>query len=151
MPPAEQPGAGPVAVDAGSQSAPTLPQGQQPLPANDVPLLRVIGQVGAAYIVAEGRVGVYCQVTPERSERVATLGPGHVFGQVALADSRGRTATCRALEPVYLVRIPGDVYRALETETSPEGRAFRRGMIDALSVQLRLANEHLLTLASRSA
>lgn len=102
-----------------------------------------------AYIIGEGRVGVYCNVGTERYERVATLGPGHVFGVVALADARARTATCRAIEPCYLVRIQGTVFRQLEMENSPEGRAFRRGLIDALSVQLRLANEHLLTLASR--
>jgi len=102
-----------------------------------------------AYIVAEGRVGVYCAVGADRFERVATLGPGHVFGVVALTDARTRTATCRALEPTYLIRITGAVYNQLETENSAEGRAFRRGLIDALSVQLRLANEHLLTLTAR--
>jgi CRP-like cAMP-binding protein len=102
-----------------------------------------------AYIVAEGRVGVYCSVGADRFERVATLGPGHVFGVVALTDARARTATCRALEPTYLVRITGAVYSQLESENSVEGRAFRRGLIDALSVQLRLANEHLLTLTAR--
>lgn len=102
-----------------------------------------------AYIVGEGRVGVYCNVGTDRFERVATLGPGHVFGVVALADARARTATCRAIEPCYLVRIAGDVFRELESEPSPEGRAFRRGLIDALSVQLRLANEHYLTLHAR--
>jgi CRP-like cAMP-binding protein len=102
-----------------------------------------------AFIVAEGRVGVYCNVGPERYERVATLGPGHVFGVVALTDAQTRTATCRAVEPCYLLRIPGTSFRQLEAEDSPEGRAFRRGLIDALSVQLRLANEHLLTLATR--
>ncbi|MDP2313210.1 MAG: cyclic nucleotide-binding domain-containing protein [Pseudomonadota bacterium] len=102
-----------------------------------------------AFIVAEGRIGVYCAVGTQRYERVATLGPGHVFGVVALADDRARSATCRALEPAYLVRIPAAVYRQLETENTVEGRAFRRGLIDALSVQLRLANEHLLTLSAR--
>ncbi len=102
-----------------------------------------------AYIVAEGRVAVYCAVSAERFERVATLGPGHVFGVVALADEQARTATCRALEPSYLVRIAGPTYRQLEVENTVEARAFRRGLIDALSVQLRLANEHLLTLAAR--
>lgn len=99
-----------------------------------------------AFVVAQGRVGVFCTVGEDRVERVATLGPGHVIGQVALADSEVRTATCRALEPVYLLRIPGEVYRRFEGEPSPEARAFRRGMIDALSIQLRLANEHLLSL-----
>lgn len=38
---------------------PTPATGQQPLPASDIPLLRVIGQVGTAYIVAEGPDGLY--------------------------------------------------------------------------------------------
>ncbi len=102
-----------------------------------------------AFIVAEGRIGVYCSVSPDRAERVATLGPGSVFGVAALTVSRARTATCRALEPTYLARIPAAVFRELEAENSPEGRAFRRGLIDALAVQVRLANEHLLKLERR--
>jgi CRP-like cAMP-binding protein len=102
-----------------------------------------------AYIVAEGKVGVYCAVSPDRYERVATLGPGHVFGVVAFTDERARSATCRVLEPTWLARISGATFRQLETENTIEGRAFRRGLIDALSVQLRLANEHLLTLSAR--
>lgn len=104
-----------------------------------------------AFVIAEGRIGVYCTVGEDRVERVATLGPGHVFGHVALADPSVRTATCRALEPVYLLRIPGAVYRQYEQEMTPEARTFRRGMIDALSIQLRLANEHLLSLEGRAA
>jgi CRP-like cAMP-binding protein len=102
-----------------------------------------------AFIVAEGKVAVYCSVSGERAERVATLGPGHVIGHVALTDARVRTATCRALEPVYLLRIPGAVYRQYELDQTPEARTFRRGMIDALSIQLRLANEHILGMADR--
>lgn len=102
-----------------------------------------------AYIVGEGQIGVFCSVSPGKQERVATLGPGHVFGVVAMSDTKARTATCRALTPAYLARIPGAVYRQLEQENSAEGRAFRRGLIDALSVQLRLANEHLLGLSRR--
>lgn len=110
------------------------------------------GQKGDdAYIVAEGKVGVYCTLTMGRVERVAILGAGHAFGQVALGDTRARSATCRAVEPLYLLRIPGDVYRTFEGEHTREGRMFRRGMIDGLSVQLRLANEHLLSLKGRHA
>jgi CRP-like cAMP-binding protein len=99
-----------------------------------------------AYIVASGRVGVFRTIAPGRTLRLASLGPGYAFGQVALADDGLRSATCRALEPLYLLHIPGDVYHALVLENSPEGRTFRRGMVDGLSLQLRLANEHLLTL-----
>jgi len=38
---------------------PPTTQGQQPLPAADIPLLRVIGQIGTAYIVCEGPDGLY--------------------------------------------------------------------------------------------
>lgn len=99
-----------------------------------------------AFIIAEGRVGVFCTIGNDRIERVATLGPGHILGHVALADSNVRTATCRAMEPVYLLRIPGAVYHRFDQEQTPEARTFRRGMIDAMSIQLRLANEHLLSL-----
>lgn len=102
-----------------------------------------------AYIVAEGRVAVYRSVDEERAERIAQLGPGHVVGAVALADQGGRSATVRAIQPTWLLRITHTAYRELEADLGPEGRAFRRGMIDALSAQLRLANEHIVRLSGR--
>lgn len=102
-----------------------------------------------AYVVAEGKVGVFCRVAEDRAERVATLGPGHVLGVVALADAHTRSATCRALEPCYLVRIPASAFHKLEAENSAAGRAFRRGLIDALAAQLRLANDQVVTLLGR--
>ncbi len=102
-----------------------------------------------AYIVAEGRVAVYRSVDDERQERIAMLGPGHVVGAVALADSGGRSATVRAAQPTWLLRLSHDVYREMEADLGPEGRAFRKGMIDALSAQLRLANEHIVRLSGR--
>jgi CRP-like cAMP-binding protein len=102
-----------------------------------------------AYIIAEGRVAVYRSVDGDRVERIAQLGPGHVIGAVALADQGGRSATVRAIQPAWLLRLTHDTYRELEADLGPEGRAFRRGMIDALSAQLRLANEHLVRLSGR--
>lgn len=108
------------------------------------------GEMGEdAYIVAEGRVGVYRAVDSRRSEKVATLGAGHVIGHLALTDEGGRSATVRAIQPTYLLRIPGSAYRELEGSLTPEGRAFRRGMIDAFATQLRLANEHMMRLQAR--
>ena len=104
-----------------------------------------------AFMVAEGRVAVLTNVGGGRVERVAVLGPGQMFGHLALADDQGRSATCRALDPTYLLRIPGALYRTYEREDSEEARVFRRALIDALSIQLRLANEHLVTLTKRGA
>lgn len=104
-----------------------------------------------AFMLATGRVGVFANLAAGREERVALLGPGQLFGHLALADALARSATCRALDPCYLVRIPGAVFRRLEEEDSPAGQAFRRGLIDAMSAQLRLANAHLLALRARRA
>lgn len=102
-----------------------------------------------AFIVAEGRVAVYRAVDGDKVERIAHLGPGHVVGAVALADRGGRSASVRAIEPTWLLRITHDAYRELEADLGAEGRAFRRGMIDALAAQLRLANEHVVRLSGR--
>lgn len=102
-----------------------------------------------AYIVAEGRVAVYRAVDEDRSERIAQLGPGHVVGAVALADAGGRSATVRAIQPTWALRITHAAYRDLEADLGAEGRTFRRGMIDAMSAQLRLANEHVVRLSGR--
>ncbi len=52
-------------------AAPEPPEsGQQPLPATDMPLMRVVGQVGAAYIVAEGPDGLYLIDQHAAHERV---------------------------------------------------------------------------------
>lgn len=102
-----------------------------------------------AFIIAEGKVAVFCKTASGKVQRVAVLGPGHIFGHVSPTDAKVRTATCTAQEPVYLLRIPGAVFRQYLVETSAEGRTFRRGIIDALSSQLRLANEHLVAMVMR--
>ena len=55
--PSTTPEARPAELPLAQEPAPAT--GQQPLPASDIPLLRVIGQVGTAYIVAEGPDGLY--------------------------------------------------------------------------------------------
>jgi CRP-like cAMP-binding protein len=97
----------------------------------------------AAYIVASGRVGVTTRGAEGREVVVAVLPPGATFGQVALADAQARSATCRALDPAFLLRIPSALFQTLETEASPAGRAFRRAMIDTLAGQLKGANEQV--------
>ena len=100
----------------------------------------------SAYIVCAGRVEVTTPLDGGGEERVALLGPGQLFGHVALADAQARSATCRALDPCYLLRIPLATFQTLTAEQSPAGRALRRGLIEALSGQLRLANAHFVAL-----
>ena len=63
------------------------------------------GEAGdCAYIVESGRVEI---VTEQAGERMvlATRGPGEIFGEMALIDSKPRTATAEAIEPVVLLVV----------------------------------------------
>jgi DNA mismatch repair protein MutL len=54
----------------GGREAPPHAEGQQRLPASDVPLLRLVGQVGSAFLVAEGPDGLYLVDQHAAHERV---------------------------------------------------------------------------------
>ncbi len=85
-PPGEAPpeeGAGPV---------------QPPLPGGDVPILRLIGQIGAAYLVAEGPDGLYLIDQHAAHERV-------LFERM-MAQKSGAISAQTLLEPVTVELLP---------------------------------------------
>ena len=95
-----------------SDLAGPLPPGQQPLPASDVPLLRVIGQVGAAYIVAEGPDGLYLVDQHAAHERV-------LYEAFRLQRAAAQIVSQALLEPVAV-------------EVAPGAAALLEGQMDAL-------------------
>ena len=58
------------------------------------------------FLVLSGRVGVSARISG-RSRRLAVLGPGEVFGEIAPLKDRRRSATVVALEKVEVARLPG--------------------------------------------
>jgi DNA mismatch repair protein MutL len=102
--------AGPAAPPAAGAAEPT--PGQTALPAADVPLLRVIGQVGAAYIVAEGPDGLYLIDQHAAHERV-------LYEAYSLQRAAAQVVSQALLEPVAV-------------EVSPEAAALLEGQIAAL-------------------
>jgi hypothetical protein len=63
------------------------------------------GEVGRAmYIIQAGRVEVL-QARDRVETRLAELGPGEHFGEIAVLKETRRSATVRALEQVALLRI----------------------------------------------
>lgn len=67
----------------------------------------------AMYVVLEGRMGVR-----KGEKEIAEGGPGNYYGEMALIESKVRSATVYALEPTRLLEITEDQFKAHVT-TSP--------------------------------
>lgn len=79
------------------------------------------GDIGRAmYILQSGRVEVV-QERDGAEERLATLGPGEHFGEIAVLKDTRRTATVRALEPVTVLRISREETKMLSETFRPFG------------------------------
>lgn len=78
------------------------------------------GDVGRSmYLIQSGSVEVVRATPDGGEERVATLGPGEHFGEVAVLQDVRRTATVRALEPLAVLRISRDQTRQLTSTFKP--------------------------------
>jgi uncharacterized membrane protein len=73
------------------------------------------GEAGdGIYLIENGRA----RVRRDGSTDLAELGPGEVFGEMALVHDAGRTATVTAETPLVLWRLPADDFQRL-AQTSP--------------------------------
>lgn len=60
------------------------------------------------YLILEGRVRISREVPGMGEEALAVLGPGEVFGEMALLDDSPRSADARVHERCRLLAIPKD-------------------------------------------
>jgi DNA mismatch repair protein MutL len=96
----------PASFHPGSEASPIqapfsmAPGSQQPLPAAGVPLLRVIGQIGAAYIVAEGPDGLYLVDQHAAHERI-------LYEAFSLQRAAADIVSQALLDPVAVEVPPG--------------------------------------------
>ena len=98
----------------------------------------------AIYIIIEGSVKIHL-FTPEGTEVIlAVLGPGEIVGEMSLADSLGRSANVTTLEESALLWMDRRTFRSGVEGSTVLGR----NLADVLSRRLRLANAHLLSLAT---
>ena len=93
----------------------------------------------ACYIVRTGS----CRVTREhpdgRAITLANLGPGAIFGELAMLDGEARSASVEATEDTELLALPASDMRTLIREHS--GMAEK--LVVALTRRLREANERI--------
>jgi CRP-like cAMP-binding protein len=88
------------------------------------------------YVLLNGEASVRKKGTAKRSRRVATLGPGSYFGELALLDPAPRNATVAATTPVTLAAISARVFRTLLREVP----AMNEKLLTGLARRLREAD-----------
>ncbi len=68
---------------------------------------------GGTFIVEGGRVRL-----TRKGTRIADLGAGEMFGEMASLDGRPRVVTVTASEPTTLVALPADLYNTVVYENA---------------------------------
>lgn len=96
-------------------------------------------QSDTCYIVRSGHVRAVREHTDGRTITLATLGPGDIFGELAIFDDERRSATVETLEETEAVAIlGGDMRRLLREHPDISVK-----LLGALSRRLRETNERL--------
>ena len=82
-------------------------------------VFRAGDEADAFYVVDAGRVEVLVESGHGAAPtRVAMLGPGDCFGEMALLTGEPRSATVQCVEPVSLLRVDTDDFRGLVADVS---------------------------------
>jgi len=93
----------------------------------------------ACYIVRNGSFRVTREHSDGRAITLATLGPGDIFGELAMLDGEVRSASVEALEDSELLALPANEVRALLAR-HPD---ITVKLVAALVRRLRVANERI--------
>ncbi len=92
----------------------------------------------ALYIVAEGTLDVLLRRGRRgRSHRVASLGPGSVFGELSFFDGRPRSALVRAMTDVHLLRLSFGAFEVLSAKDPVLARSILLDLGRILAARLR--------------
>lgn len=96
------------------------------------------GEVGErVHLLVEGELDLMVMLREGRAERLATLRPGEVFGDVALGQNASRTATVVSPQESVVLSMPRERYGQLFAINEPVGSVFRQAMLRNLIRQLQ--------------
>jgi CRP/FNR family transcriptional regulator, cyclic AMP receptor protein len=91
------------------------------------------------YVIASGRLKAITAGSEGRQAALSIMGPGEVFGEVAVLDGEPRSATIRALEPCELIILSrNEFYHFLERNPSAA-----IGLLQVLARRLRRLSERV--------
>lgn len=106
-------------------------------------LCREGGRGASFYIVAKGNIDVYKELPNGLREKLSTIGPGNLIGQVALIDGKPRSATCQGNGRCVILECGRDDFdRLFQSGSAFAFKIIDRVVID-LSKRLREANTQL--------
>jgi signal transduction histidine kinase len=104
----------------------------------------VVFEEGAAgdglYVVQEGEVEISASLDGDAHRPISRLGPGEEFGEMALIESKPRSATARAATPVRLSYLPSVGLNAI-LEKHP---ALASALLRQISQRLRDFTQHYI-------
>lgn len=107
-------------------------------------LLFCEGQVGkAVFIIETGKVEISRKTVSGPPRSLAVLGPGQVFGEMALLDSLERTASATVIEDGIIYFLYTASLDALIRQYPDVGVIVLRNMASILSLLLRQTNKEL--------
>lgn len=78
-----------------------------------------------------------------RSRRLAVLGPGRLFGELALLDREPRSATCRAREDAVLLELSATAFDRLLAQESPAAHKLLDAIAENLAASVRRESARL--------
>ncbi len=100
------------------------------------------------FIILEGKVRISREVSGMGEEALAVLGPGQVFGEMALLDEAPRSADARAHERCRLLVITKDAFEDLLFMHKELAYEVLWSSVRMLSARLRETNDKLTFLST---
>jgi CRP/FNR family cyclic AMP-dependent transcriptional regulator len=106
----------------------------------------------ACYIVKDGSFRVTREHTDGRAITLATLGPGEIFGELAMLDGDSRSASAEALTDGELLALPANDVRSLLARHPEIALKLVAGLVRRLrAANVRLTKQSFQTVPSRVA
>src|SRR6476646_7988381 len=106
----------------------------------------------ACYIVSEGSFRVTREHSDGRAITLATLGPGEIFGELAMLDGDQRSASAEALSDGELLALPAGDVRSLLARHPEIALKLVAGLVRRLrAANVRLSRQSFQTVPSRVA
>ena len=106
----------------------------------------------ACYIVSEGSFRVTREHSDGRAITLATLGPGEIFGELAMLDGDKRSASAESITDGTLLALPANDVRSLLARNPEIALKLVAGLVRRLrAANMRLSRQSFQTVPSRVA